>query len=289
MRADPAEFELASPGTLAGALRALRDEPGIWTPIAGGTELMVLLSAGRLRHRRFLDLWNLPELRRIDVGTEGATLGAGCTFTDLRRHAALAEAFPLLAQSASWTGSVANQNRGTLGGNVVNASPAADTPPALLAYGAELELVSASASRRIPIAAFYRGYKRIDLAADELLFAIHLPRRFEGYRQTVRKVGARNAQAVSKVALAGVGRLVDGLFDDVRIGVASLAPVPYRLQATETFLRGKPLDDATLREARNVFLEEISPIDDIRSTAVYRAAVGANLLEEFLRSLGKIR
>ncbi len=117
-------------------------EPDVWKPFAGGTDLMVLLEAGKLPHRKFLSIWHLPELRGIEVTPEHVTLGAVTTYTQVRRHELLADEFPLLCRAAAETGSIATQNRGTLGGNIANASPAADSPPALLVYDAELELVS---------------------------------------------------------------------------------------------------------------------------------------------------
>ncbi len=281
MRANPAEYELLRPGSLAAVLALLADSPGQYTPIAGGTELMVQLAAGRLRTRRLVDIFGLPELTRIDVTSHEITLGAGVTYTTLRRHPDLARELPLLVQAASWTGALANQNRGTLGGNLVNGSPAADTPPALLAYAAELTLGSARGTRRLPYAGFHTGYKQNVLAPDELVLALHLPRASytHGY---LRKVGARNAQAISKVALAAVANLEQGLIRDCRIGLASVSHSPYRCRAAESALNGAPVD---LAAARAALLAEITPLDDIRSTARYRAHVAANLLDEFLTQL----
>src|SRR6202012_1468276 len=143
MRSSPSEYELVAPGQLSAVLDLLAKEPGVWMPIAGGTELMVLYGAGRLPARKLVSLWGLPELRRIESSAHEVLIGAGCTYSDLRKHPVVAQEFPLLAQAASWTGSIANQNRGTLGGNIVNASPAADSLPALLVYEAELLLASA--------------------------------------------------------------------------------------------------------------------------------------------------
>jgi CO/xanthine dehydrogenase FAD-binding subunit len=213
------------------------------------------------------------------------TIGAGTTYTDIRRSKVIAEEFPLLTQAASWTGSIANQNRGTLGGNIVNASPAADSPPALLAYGAELVLVSARGERTIPYTEFHLGYKKTALAMDELLLAVRLPRRFAGYFQSSRKVGARRAQAISKVAMALVAKLEDGVVADIAIGGASLRETPIRCTATEQALLGRRLDAATIAAARTALAEDIAPIDDIRSTARYRAHVAGNLLDSMLVEL----
>jgi CO/xanthine dehydrogenase FAD-binding subunit len=286
MRSDAANFELIAPGSLEGVLSLLAESPGEFMPIAGGTESMVAFGAGRLQAKKLVSLWGLRELRFIGATSETLTIGAGSTFTDIRNHPIIANEFPLLAQAASWTGSIANQNRGTLGGNIVNASPAADSPPALLAYGAELELVSARGSRRVAYDGFHISYKKTRLEVDELVNAIHLPRRFDGYVQHARKVGTRNAQAISKVAIAALALMKDGAVADIRIGAASLRETPIRCAGVEEALLAKRISPQTLEAARIALANEILPIDDIRSTARYRAAIAGNLLEEFLRKLG---
>jgi CO/xanthine dehydrogenase FAD-binding subunit len=289
MRSDPALFDLAAPPSLDAVLAALANDPGRHTVLAGGTELMVALNTGRLAQHSLLSIQHLRELRFIGIEDDMVHIGAGTTFTDIRRSKAIAADLPLLIQSASWTGSVANQNRGTLGGNICNASPAADSPPALLAYGATLTLISNSGKRTLPYADFHLGYKKTALRPDELLHTISVPRAFSGYRQYIRKVGTRNAQAISKVALAAVARLEDQTIADIRLGAASLADRPIRCSVAEAALLGQSIAanniDATVRAARAALATEAKPIDDIRSTAKYRSAVAGNLLEEFLRSL----
>lgn len=285
MRSDARAYDLLAPATLAEALDAMAD--GTRLPFAGGTEVMVALCAGRLVPRQFLSLHRLGELRFLDK-TDPQTLriGAATTFTDLRQSEVVLAEFPLLAQTAGWTGSVANQNRGTLGGNIANASPAADNPPALLAYDAALEIVSAAGSRTVPYAAFHLGYKRTALQPGELIFAVRLPRRFSAHIHFVRKVGTRNAQAISKVALAGVARVEAGRLAQVALAAASLHDRPLRLHAVEAALLGTPVGDAgAAARAVAALSAEIAPIDDIRSTAQYRAAVGKNLLLEFLEAI----
>jgi len=288
MRSNVTEYSLVAPPTLAEALRVLASDPG-FTPIAGGTELMVALGAGRLTQKHLLSINHLRELRFIDVSEDTIVLGSGATFTDIRQHEAIAEDLPLLTQAASWTGSIANQNRGTLGGNIVNASPAADTPPALLAYGATLTLISASGTRTMPYSMFHFGYKKTALAPDELVYSISVPRRWTGYRSYIRKVGTRNAQAISKVAIAAIAKVESSVIADICIGAASLRETPARCSATEQALMSKTLTMETLTklaaEARAALATEAHPIDDIRSTARYRAAVAGNLVEEFLEQL----
>jgi CO/xanthine dehydrogenase FAD-binding subunit len=281
MRANPAHYELIAPTTLDAVLATLAT--GGYTPIAGGTELMVALCAGRLPAKPLVSLQYLTELRFIETTPEAYVIGSGTTFSDIRSHAGIGAELPLLSLAASWTGSIANQNRGTLGGNIVNASPAADSPPALLAYGATLTLISATGTRTMPYIDFHLGYKKTALLPGELVQSIRVPRGWSGYKTYTRKVGCRNAQAISKVALAVLAKIEGGMVEDIRIGAASLREMPMRCTATEQALLGQTLNAATIAKARVALRSEARPIDDIRSTASYRAAVAANVLEECLR------
>jgi len=285
VRANPAEYELAVPDSMRGVLSLLARDPGEWLPIAGGTDLMVQYSAGNLHARKLVSISNLPELRRIEVSAEEVQIGASCTYTDLRAHEVVNRDFTLLASAASWTGGIANQNRGTIGGNIVNASPAADSLPALLVYGAELLVVSVRGERRVPYRTFHIDYRKTRLEPDELIRAVCLPRRFSEYYAQARKVGARNAQAIAKVCLAALGRLEDGMVADLRLAMGSVAPVPLRLIETEQIVKGRRIGATLVRLARMAVASEIRPIDDMRSTARYRAAVAANLVAEFLEQL----
>ena len=289
MRSDVSQFELTAPPSLDAVLTTLAKEPGKHALLAGGTELMVALGTGRLNQHSLLSIQHLRELRFIGVDDHAFHIGSGTTFTDIRRSKAITADLPLMAESASWTGTIANQNRATLGGNICNASPAADTPPVLLAYGATVTLVSASGTRTVPYGEFHLGYKKTVMRPDEVLHTIHVPRTFSGYRQYIRKVGTRNALAISKIALAGVAKLDGDRIADIRLGAASLRDRPARCSAAEAAALNQRVDaaniDATVRAARAALASEARPIDDIRSTAKYRAAVAGNLLEEFLRSL----
>jgi CO/xanthine dehydrogenase FAD-binding subunit len=282
MRSYPTDYELITLPGLDAVLRLLHDEPGEWTPIAGGTEIMVLYGAGKLAARKLVSI-ALPELQEITEDGEGLSIGGGCSFTKIRRHAGVQKHFPLLARCSSWIGGIANQNRGTIGGNLANASPAADSPPALFAYGAEIELISARGTRRIPYEHFHLGYKKTTLAQDELIHAVHLPKRFEGALRYVRKVGTRNAQAISKICVAATASMRSGRVEKIRIGMGSMAPTPLRLSKTEQVLLGAALNDATIAAVRKALASETTPIDDIRSTSSYRTLVAGNLLEEMLR------
>lgn len=285
MRSNPSEYELVAPGSLQAVVSLLATEPGSWLPIAGGTDLMVVYAAGKLSTRKLVSIWNLAELRVIEILPGEVRIGAGCTYTDLRRNDIVACEFPLFASAAAWTGGIANQNRGTLGGNIVNASPAADSLPALLVYGATLVLVSTRGEREVPYTNFHHGYKKHALAPDELIRTIRLPRNFANYTSYSRKVGARRAQAISKVCIAALANVRDGVIEDARIALGSVAPVPLRLTETERLLTGKKLDPQLAQAAAKTVATQIQPVDDIRSTIQYRTAVAANLIAEFVQTL----
>jgi CO/xanthine dehydrogenase FAD-binding subunit len=285
MRGNIPSYALVSPGKLGEALSLLASEPGVWQPFAGGTDLMVLLESGKLSHKNYLNIWNLGELRGITATTDHLTLGALTTYTEVQSNPILREEFPMLCQAASETGGLAIQNRGTLGGNIANASPAADSPPALLAYNAELELLSVRGSRWVPYQTFHTGYKKMIMEPDELLARVRLPRLWPDLHHYYRKVGTRKAQAISKVCLAATARVYEGTVDKVRIAFGSIAPIPLRCVKTEDALQGARLDAGIIEKAKAELAREIVPIDDIRSTKNYRLRVSLNLLEDFLHRL----
>ena len=283
-------YQLVTPASLSEALDDLATHPGA-RPFAGGTDLMVLLEAGHLPPGRYVDLQHCHELLGIEYGAEGVAIGAMTSYTEIRNSPELATDYPLLGMAAAETGGVATQNRGTIGGNIANASPAADTPPALIVYDASLELISARGARRVHYDQFHQGYKKMDLQPGELIARVHMPPRpivrqkpdAVSWRDYYRKVGTRRAQAISKVCFAGSLQMDAGVVKEVRIALGSVAPTVIRARRTEEALRGRRLDAAAIDDARRALLSEIAPIDDIRSTARYRARVAVNLLREFLQ------
>lgn len=285
MRSIPSSFELVTPPSLASVLELMALAPGEWTPIAGGTEVMVQYGAGKLERHRFVNIQSIPELQKIACTENELHIGAGCTYTTLRAHPIISTEFSMLSTAASWTGSIANQNRGTLGGNIVNASPAADSLPSLLAYEAELILISADGERRVSYLDFHIGYKQTRLKPNELIRTIVLPRRYSQYISHTRKVGPRNAQAISKLCIAALAKTNGNELEDIRIAFGSMAPVPLRLKKVEAILLSNPITAKTIQAARQALESEVSPIDDIRSTRAYRIAVAGNLLEEFVLQL----
>lgn len=261
---------LLQPRSLADALKMLRDE-GPLTPLAGCTDLYVGLNFGTLKDRRFVNLWPLDALRTIGDRRGTLTIGALTTFTDLIRSALVRKRIPMLAAAAREVGGVQIQNRGTLGGNVANGSPAGDSLPVLAAADAIVVLQSAAGTRRVPFTAFYTGYRQTVRRPDELIVAFEIPP-VEG-RQWFRKVGTRAAQAISKVVMAGVRER-----DRVRVAVGSVAPTVIRLSKTEAAL----VSGASREAAHRALADEIAPIDDVRSTSAYRRRVAENLLDRFM-------
>jgi CO/xanthine dehydrogenase FAD-binding subunit len=284
MRSYLPDFELHAASSLDEALKMMAAEPGAWRPFAGGTDLMVLLEAGKLAAGRYLSLQHFDELRGISTDDQAIVIGALTTYSDVMRSAVLQAECPLLCRAAADTGGVATQNRGTIGGNIANASPAADTPPALLVYDASVDLVSVRGTRRVPYDRFHLGYKRMDLAPDELIHSVRVVRGRGDWRQAWRKVGTRRAQAISKICVAAGVHLAGGIVADARIAFGSVAPTVVRAAHAEAALRGRALTVETIAASVAALAQDLRPIDDLRSTAHYRQRVAGNVLGQFLTS-----
>ena len=268
MRTAVSRLELLQPRSIHDALRMLRDE-GPLTPLAGATDLYVALNFGTLESVRFLDLWALESLRRITLRDDTLSIGALATYTSLIRSRLVRRRLPMLASAAQEVGGMQIQNRGTLGGNVANGSPAGDTLPVLAVAEAVVLLRSVDGERRVPFGEFYTGYRVTVRRPDELIVAFEIPP-VEG-RQWFRKVGTRAAQAISKVVMAAVRG------PRPRIALGSVAPTVIRLSGVERVLS----QGGNIEEASRRLDEDISPIDDLRSTGAYRRDVAANLLRRF--------
>jgi len=260
-------LELRRASTLEDALAIMRTEHRV--PIAGATDLYVGLNFGTLRARRFLDIWPLDELRAISVEQDRLVLGALVTYSAMIASPEVRERLPMLIEAARQVGGPQIQNRGTVGGNIANGSPAGDSLPVLAAVDAVVVLRSVDAERRIPMTAFYTGYRATVMRADELIVAVEIPR--VAGTQWFRKVGTRAAQAISKVVIAAVRS------PSPRIAVGSVAPTVVRLNATERALAS----GASLDDAMTALRGEVLPIDDLRSTAEYRKRVTENLVRRF--------
>lgn len=265
-----------APRTVAEALGQKAANPSL-IPIAGGTDVMVWLNDGKIHGREFQSLHHLTEewryVRELPDGC--VRIGALATYTDVRHHPAISARYPMLVESARVTGALQIQNRGTLAGNVANGSPAADTVPVLMAYDAQVELLSAEGTRRVPLGDFYTGYRSNVMRGDELIASIIVPP-CNLTHQLFRKVGTREAQAISKVVFAGA-RSADG--ETWRLAWGSVAPTTVRATQTEAALAS----GASPEEAWEILQTEIAPIDDIRSTRTYRLEVARRIITHFVQ------
>lgn len=293
MRAYLPDFEMQTAKNLKDALSRLAKEKGNIKPIAGGTDIMVVMAAGGIPKGRYLNIWGLKELKKIKVTPKYVEIGALVTFTEIRNHPVIKKEFPNLVTAASETGAIAIQNRGTIGGNIANASPAADTPPALLAYGAEIELVSKRGVISFPYREFHTDYKKMRCETDELIRCVRLPRRKFNLKHFYRKVGTRKAQAISKVCLAANAEVTKSkneiVINNIGIGFGSVAATPLFCEKTSAFLTDRPITNSNyeeiIRNAKRILGTEISPIDDIRSNSDYRKVVALNVFEQFLKEI----
>jgi xanthine dehydrogenase small subunit len=259
---------LERPRSLKQALSMLASDPRL-TPIAGCTDVYVGLHFGTLPARRFIDLWDLKELRGITVERDVLRIGAATTYSEIIESKLVAKRVPILAAASREVGGAQIQNRGTLGGNIANASPAGDTLPVLAAANARIVLRNQTATRTVPFESFYTAYRKSVRQPDELIVAVEIPR-IDG-EQWWRKVGTRRAQAISKIMIGAVRGA------QVRIAFGSVAPtVVLARKAAAVLQRG-----GSVAEAQAALGTELAPIDDIRSTGEYRLTVAKNLLEQF--------
>jgi CO/xanthine dehydrogenase FAD-binding subunit len=251
--------------------------------IAGGTDIMVMLSTGAIQPPAFLDLWKLRELNWIKRQGDLIGIGALSTFTDLLQSELLRTHSPMLLEAARSIGARQIQNRGTIGGNIANASPAGDTLPALLALDAQIEVASLQrGSRRIPMHKLYTAYRQTALEPDEIITTIWLPIAHAQDRTMFRKIGTRQAQAISKVVFAGRLRLDHHqTICEARIAFGSVAPTPIRCHHVEQALTQHKPDPSVV----SLLPQDIKPIDDIRSNSQYRLLAAQRLLQTWLQNI----
>jgi CO/xanthine dehydrogenase FAD-binding subunit len=280
----PHNLIVHSPATLADAYAALAERAGAVKVIAGGTDVMVLMNAHLLDAGEFLNIWRLAELRGITDEGEALRIGALTTYTQLIQSPLIQQRIPSLVAASRTVGAIQIQNRGTIGGNIVNASPAGDSLPVLAAYDAEVEVGSARGTRRVAFNEFYTGYRHTVLAPDELVIAVRISKLRDDERDFFCKVGTRRAQAISKVVLAARATVTARTIASIGIGIGSVAPTVVRAPETEGLLAGAALTPALIDRARQVIAKDIAPISDLRSTEHYRRTVTGNVLAKFLRA-----
>lgn len=277
--------EIVAPTTVEEAVGALAANPDL-KPIAGCTDVLVMDAVDRDDLPAVLDLFAIRDLAGIRETESGVTIGATTTFTQIRRSPVLQRDFPALVEAAATIGGWQIQNRATIGGNIVNASPAGDSLPVLLALGAQVEAASQAGSRRIAYDAFHVDYRKTALAPGELLTAIHLPTPSGGSRQAFVKIGTRRAHAISKVVVGALARVEDRRFVEARVGAGSVAATPIRLEAAEEAVLGQPVGEHTAGAAGRAAADSVEPIDDVRSTAHYRKVVLERVIMRIVRDLG---
>jgi CO/xanthine dehydrogenase FAD-binding subunit len=273
-------FSMVSVASLDELLEKLKSDAEL-KPFAGGTDLMVELEAGMRKEGRFVDINSLSELRYIKDLGDAVEIGALATYTDIVTSELMQKHFPLMVEASRLTAAPAIQNRGTIGGNVVNASPAADTPPALLVYDATIIIRSQSGERKVAINNFYKGYKNIDLQAGEIVTAVVLLKP-SSPASVYHKIGTRKMQAISKVVFAGSFAKKGESFSDLRLAFGSVAPFPLRAVHAENYLNGKKASEIKDSELETELFKDVVPIDDIRSEASYRKQVAFNIVKDFL-------
>jgi len=276
-----------SPATLGEVYALLSERNGATKIIAGGTDLMVLLNAHMLDASDFLDIWRVDELRGITDEGDALRIGALTTYTQLITSELIQRHAPALVAASRTIGAIQIQNRGTIGGNIVNASPAGDSLPVLAAYDAEIEIGSSRGTRRVPFNEFYTGYRRSIVEPDELVLAARIPKLNQGERDFFWKVGTRRAQAISKTVLAAKAMMRGNAIESISIGVGSVAPTVIRARKTEGLLTGAALTPELVERAREMIAREIAPITDLRSTEHYRRTITGNILLKFIRTVGR--
>lgn len=280
------EMNCAFPADLAEALKLMADEQTRGRPLAGGTDLMVQWESGVLpMPERAISVKHLPELRNIEETDDALIIGSAVTHMALRRSDLVVRHLPSLADAAATIGGYQIQTMGTIGGSVANASPAGDLAPSIMITDGEVIVASVRGERAIPVNEFWTGYRKTDMAEDEIIVRFRLPKMPAGGREYWRKLGPRKAQAISKVM--GSCRLLvsDGKIEQFRVAIGSVAPVCVRLRAVEELVTGKPLNEETIAAAEACATESVKPIDDIRSTADYRKWVTGRMVRGFLEQL----
>jgi len=286
MRTVVPDFSFLRPQTAADAVK-LKAEDTKRKFFAGGTDLMVEAEAGMLQKAEFIDINHLASLRCIEDAHSHIFVGALTTYRDLMTSELVAEELPLLRRAAQDTAAPAIQNRGTIGGNVANGSPAADLPPAMLVYSCRVVLLSSEGEREVNYSDYHTDYKKSLSRPNELIKGFRFRKGQKYHHQEYRKVGTRKMQAISKVVFAAGGRSFDGYLENVKLAFGSVGPVPMRCLKTEEWATSHAAKDLSYEKCCEFVAQDISPIDDIRSTETYRRSVAANLVWRFLSDLSE--
>ncbi len=271
------------PPSLPALLSAVAADPGPKWFLAGGTDINVQIRGGGITDGAIYGISHLPELRGIEVRGGWWRIGATTSVATVVSHRDLRADIPYLGESLEDFAAPALRSMATIGGNIANGSPTADTLPPLLVLDAEVELASQQRTRRLPAADFFTGYKRNRLEQDEIITAVLIPRGAQqGFETYYRKVGSRRTLTIAKVAVAGLRRLGGGLIREARVAVGSVNEYPRRLRSLEALLQNADPRDLNLGDIDRAIRSGITPISDFRSDAEYREKVCLNLIHEFV-------
>jgi carbon-monoxide dehydrogenase medium subunit len=282
-----AEFEYRLPESLAEALELLGPEALAGKVLAGGTDLVLQMKQGLVRPSLVVDVKQIPELNRLEWSEPGGlVIGAAVPFVQVLAFAGLPKAFSILLEACSSIGSMQIRNRGTIGGNLCNAAPSADSAPPLLCLGAEVVLASSQAARAIPLEQFFLAPGKTALAADELLVEIKAP------TPPARSAGRylrHSTREEMDIAVAGVASFITegpqaGRLKTVRIALGAVAPTPVRAYRAEAALVGQAITRKTIEEAAGIAAGEANPISDMRGSGEYRREMVRVLVRRTLTS-----
>lgn len=279
------DFEYVAPRTLKEVLTLMAEADGGCSVLAGGTDLIVKMKRGTVSPTKLVDIKRVEELKTIGFNSEGELeIGAAVTLNQVASYPGVAEKFPVLHQAIGSLGSVQVRNRGTLVGNICNASPAADTAPALLLYDARVEITGLGGSREVPLHQFFAGPGKTVLKPVEIVTRVFVPQ-VPGADGVYIKLARRQAVDLAIVSAAALA------FKDrsARLALGAVAPTPVRLFNVEAEYLSKGLDEARIRSALPAILDSVSPIDDIRASREYRVemvrVLSRRALEEALKKV----
>jgi CO/xanthine dehydrogenase FAD-binding subunit len=277
------KIETFNPTTLEEALEIKRAHGVEVTVIAGGTDLMVSMKLGTAHPARLMDVTGIKELGTIETRDGALFIGACATFSRIAESDEVRQKALVLHKASLEIGARQIRNMATIGGNVATCGPAGDSLPPLWVLDAQVIVAGPRKRRTVPVREFNPCYRTSVLGKDEIIVGFRIPPLKGSYAGEFYKVGPRKAQAISKVSLACLARVNGPKLEDVRLAAGSVAPTVVGLERTAAFLRGKKMGTAVTERARRLAMEEVTPIDDVRSTALYRKTVLGNLVARFLR------
>lgn len=270
--------------TIEEALGFLAEDPGL-RPIAGGTDILIKLHKGKPGYNRLVDIHGVDQLAGVRLSDGGdLVIGPGTVFRELIEDALIQEHIPVLATALATIGGPQVRNMGTIGGNLCNGVPSADSAPTLLAFNALLSLRSKTKERLVPVADFFKGPGQVDLEPGELLTAITLPAaEYQGRHGDYIKYAMRDAMDIATIGCAAVVSLADGVLGDLRLSFGVAAPVPIRCPKAEAAANGQPLDGDLLDKIGAALANDVRPRDSWRAAKDFRLQIIGELARRAVR------